>query len=401
MHPFRAILPLLLVVACADASKPAPAFTTRDSLGVTIAENAMATVTASCTVDSVPSLRIGSAEDSEDSYLHRVMGGSRLTDGRIAVVNQGTQEVRWYDSTGALVGRAGREGKGPGEFTDAFLVYRTVGDTLWVGDYSPWQWHLFGPDMKFVRTVVTAPSEINSPDVAAIFDDGQQIFGKSGLGQRANWAMDSVTILRYGPNGALRDTVMGVPSGRKGQTVADPGAIWMGPWFEGAAQVEGTGDRLAVATWNEPELVIYTVGQKVVPSLVIRWTTPDRTVTDSAVAAARAQLAAQYPDISPDMKARLVDPMLDPKRPVAERYPAVTNIVMGKDGRIWVRGRAATDSPRRRWIAFSREGRALCRAELPALEIYEIGSDYLLGHERDSLGVESVVTYRLRDAVTP
>lgn len=398
MHPLRAVLPLLLVVACADAPQPSAAFTSRDSLGVTIAENAMTAVTASCTVDSMPSVRIGSADDSGDTFLHRVMGASRLTDGRIALVNQGTQEVRWYDSTGALVGRAGRAGKGPGEFSDAFLMYRTVGDTLWVGDYPPWQWHLFGPDMKFARTVVTAPSEFDSPNVAAIFDDGQQIFGKADIGRRANWVMDSVTILRYGPNGALRDTVMAVPSGRMGQTVADPSSIWMRPWFEGAAQVEGTGDRLAVATWNEPELVIYKVGQKVVPSLVIRWTTEDRTVTDSAVAAARAQLAAQYPDLSPDMKARMVDPMLDPKRPVAERYPAVTNIVMGKDGRIWVRGRAGTDAPTRPWIAFSPEGRALCRAEWPALEVYEIGRDYLLAHQRDSLGVESVVTYRVRGA---
>lgn len=35
------------------------------------------------------------------------MGGSRLSDGRIAVVNQGTQEVRWYDSAGDSLGAPG------------------------------------------------------------------------------------------------------------------------------------------------------------------------------------------------------------------------------------------------------------------------------------------------------
>jgi hypothetical protein len=394
MRPLCIALPLLFVVACADAPDTGPAFTARDSAGVTIAENVMTAVTASCTLDSTPVLRIGGADDSDAQTLYRVMGGSRLSDGRIALVNQGTQEVRWYDSTGALVGRAGREGRGPGEFQDAFLMYRTAGDTLWVGDYRPWQWHLFGPDMKFVRTVVTSPPEINSPDISAILDDGQQIFGNSAIGERASWAMDSVTITRYAPDGTLRDTVMAVPTGRRGQ-IGDASSVWMRPWFEGHAVVEGSGDRLAVATWNEAELVIYTVADRVTPWRIIRWTTEDRSIPASAVEAARAEFAGKYPDLSPDMKARMVDPMLDPKRPVADRYPAVTRIVMGTDGRIWVRGYAPADAPTRPWTAFSSEGRALCRAAFPALEVYEIGRDYLLAHESDSLGVERVVLYRL------
>ncbi|HET9065517.1 MAG TPA: hypothetical protein VFN22_06850 [Gemmatimonadales bacterium] len=396
MTSIRALLLLLLIVACAGSPDAAPAFVTRDSAGITIAENVMADVTSRCTVDSVPVVRIGGDQDSDDDFLYRVMGTSRLSDGRIAVVNQGTQEVRWYDSTGVLVGRAGRAGRGPGEFTDAFLMVRMPGDTLWVGDYRPWQWHIFGPDMTFVRSVVTTPSEINSPDIYAVFDDGQQVFGTSRIGQRVSWAMDSVTIKRFTPDGILRDTVVSVPTGRLGQTAGE-GSVWMRPWFEGAAQAEGSGDRLAVATWGEPELVIYHVGDQVTPSLIIRWTTADRTVTDSAVTAAREKLANQYPDLSAEMKAQMVDPLISAKRPVAERYPAVTRIVMGTDGRIWVRGYAPSEATTREWIAFSREGRAVCRAELPEVDyLYEIGRDYLLTHERDSLGVERVVEYRLR-----
>lgn len=398
MQPIRTILPLLLITACAGAPDDAAhAFATRDSAGVTIAENELTAVSASCTLDSVPAVRIGGADDSDDQYLYRVMGESRLTDGRIAVVNQGTQEVRWYDSTGTLVGRAGREGKGPGEFQEAFLMFRTPGDTLWVGDYPTWQWHLFGPDMTFARTVVMKPPEINSPDLVAILDDGQQIFGNSGFSRRASWAMDSVALRRYGPGGALRDTVLTVPTGRIGQMVDEPSSIWMRPWFESSAQVEGRGDRLAVATWNEPELMIYQVGSRVVPTLVIRWTTGDRTVTDASVTAAREKLTNQYPNLSPDMKARMIDPMIDPKRPVAERYPAVTGIVMGQDGRIWVRGYAPPEATTREWIAFSAEGRAVCHAQFPEVDyVYEIGRDYLLTHEIDSLGVETAVQYWLR-----
>ncbi len=397
MQPIRTILPLLLIAACAGAPDAAPAFATRDSAGVTIAENVTTTLDARCSLDSVPVVRIGGADDSDDQYLYRVMGGSRLTDGRIAVVNQGTQEVRWYDSTGTLVGRAGREGRGPGEFTNAYLVIRMPGDTLWVGDYGPWQWHLFGPDMKFARTVTMTPTEINGPDHSAIFDDGQQIFGNTNFERLASWAMDSAALRRYGPGGVMRDTIMTVPTGRRGQTVDDPGSVWMRPWFESRAQVEGRGDRLAVATWNEPELVIYQVGFRVVPKLVIRWTTGDRTVTDASVKAAREKAANRYPDLTPEMKSQQVDPIISPKRPVAERYPAVTQIVMGQDGRIWVRGYAPPEATMREWIAFSAEGRAVCRAQFPEVDyVYEIGRDYLLTHELDSLGVETVVQYHLK-----
>ena len=394
--PPRALITILLLTACGGAAE-SPAFATRDSAGITIAENRTEAVSATCRLDADPVVRIGGSDAPEDQFLYRVMGASRLSDGRIAVVNQGTQEVRWYDSTGTLVGRAGREGSGPGEFKEAFLMVRLPGDTLWVGDYRPWQWHLFGPDMTFARSVMMTPAEANSPRVFAIMDDGQQLFGNSGsLGPRAPWAMDSFMVRRYAPTGTLQDTVLAVPAGRMGQTVEAPGAIWMRPWFEGSAHVEGTGDRVAVATWNEPELVLYRVGMALEPTLIVRWTTGDRTIPEDAVRAAREALATRYPDLSPEMQAMMIDPMLDPKRPVADVYPAVTGLVMGRDGRIWVREYAEEGADTRRWLAFSAEGRALCRAEFPAVEVAEIGRDYLLAKTTDALDAEQVVLYRLR-----
>jgi hypothetical protein len=398
MAPLRCLL-LLGLTACSSAQGAPLAFATRDSAGVAVAENAMELVTATCVVDSLPTIRIGGVEDDDDRYLFRSFGGSRLSDGRIAVVNQSTSEVRWYDSTGALVGRSGRQGKGPGEFTDAFLMARLPGDTLWVGDYRPWQWHIFGPDMRFVRTVQNYPTQPNSPGAFAIFDDGQQLFGSEQIAQRVSWAMQYMTIGRYRPDGTLRDTVLTIPTGHIGQTTQDPSAIWMRPWFEGSAELEGRGQRFVVSTWDAPEVTVYEVGEAVTPAMVIRWTTGDRSVSSQAVEEARTREANRYPDLSPEMKHSLLDPLVDPARPVADHYPAVTGLVLGQDGRIWVRGYSPADAPTAPWIAFSSTGQAVCRAELPRLTIYEIGADYVLAHRRNVDGVETVESFVLHGPV--
>jgi hypothetical protein len=51
----------------------------------------------------------------------------------------------------------------------------------------------------------------------------------------------------------------------------------------------------------------------------------------------------------------------------------------------------------RQWMIFDPDGRAIGTVESPAgLHVYSIGSDYLLGVRRDTLGVELVEGYRLR-----
>jgi hypothetical protein len=48
-------------------------------------------------------------------------------------------------------------------------------------------------------------------------------------------------------------------------------------------------------------------------------------------------------------------------------------------------------------MIFDPDGRAIGTVESPAgLHVYSIGSDYLLGVRRDTLGVELVEGYRLR-----
>jgi hypothetical protein len=71
-------------------------------------------------------------------------------------------------------------------------------------------------------------------------------------------------------------------------------------------------------------------------------------------------------------------------------------MIIGRDGRIWVRSHTPTEAMTAEWIGFARTGQALCRARLPRQTISEIGADYVLMYGRDSLGVERVAEFRFR-----
>src|SRR5688500_13596154 len=60
------------------------------------------------TLEPAPLVRIG-ADDGGQS-LHRVAAATRLADGRIAVANGGSHQIRIFGSDGALVRDVGRVG---------------------------------------------------------------------------------------------------------------------------------------------------------------------------------------------------------------------------------------------------------------------------------------------------
>src|SRR5690606_11814210 len=129
-------------------------FAVRDSAGITIVESILDRATPFCTVATEPTVTIGTTDGAPEYQLFRTFGAARLSDGRIAVVNQGSQELRFYDSDGLYLAASGGEGDGPGEFRNAFTLAVLPGDTLWVGELQPWSWEVFAPDGRWVRSVV-------------------------------------------------------------------------------------------------------------------------------------------------------------------------------------------------------------------------------------------------------
>src|SRR5687767_10431206 len=67
-------------------------------------------------VEARPLVDIGAVEAEPMYEFSDVIGVLRLGDGRVAVANMASGEIRFYDRTGKFLHAAGRKGAGPGEF---------------------------------------------------------------------------------------------------------------------------------------------------------------------------------------------------------------------------------------------------------------------------------------------
>ena len=86
--------------------------------------------------------------------------------------------------------------------------------------------------------------------------------------------------------------------------------------------------------------------------------------------------------------------MVSQDRPVADFFPALSWVIIGRDGRIWVR---QYDRPRedRGWLAFDSDGEFVCHmARLPA-SVEEFGEDYVILLGESEFGAETVQVHSL------
>src|SRR5690606_4738638 len=104
-----------LAVGCGAGEGPASGtpIAERDSAGIAVVDNDLLRLTDRCALEAEPRVVIGTATGAPEYQLYRVFGATRLRDGRIALVNQGSQELRFYDADGRFLHAAGSEGEGP------------------------------------------------------------------------------------------------------------------------------------------------------------------------------------------------------------------------------------------------------------------------------------------------
>ncbi|MDX1394917.1 MAG: hypothetical protein R3195_11010 [Gemmatimonadota bacterium] len=395
----------------------------RDSAGIRIVENVTATA-ARCSVSAAPTLDIGMIEGPQEYQLYRVFDAATLSDGRIAVVNQGSDEIRVYSPDGIFQHSFGSQGEGPGEFRQVFRVWLGAADTLIVGDYRPYRFSFFTPEGEYIRSVQPEPVYVNNPNSLGTMSDGTYVFAYDDprLPEReGEWVDVTQEVILHDASGAMIDTLAVLPYGRVGWTDLELRSAGR-PLFEAVSHVAAGGDRLVIGRGVERELEVFELradeplesappGTTPTPRIdlgrpgsIIRWSGPDRTVTDADVEEYRRLLREAAADADSDLGRRFIEAELSADRPVAERFPPHAAVELGAGGEIWVQqsaGVAAYDpnrEPRTEWLVFDRAGRLECRVTLPfarSYDIFELGADHVLGKFEDDLGVEHVRRYAL------
>jgi hypothetical protein len=101
-------------------------------------------------VAAEPDVSIGVVDGAPEYQMHQVVGAVRLADGRIAVMNAGSGQLRIYAADGTFISSHGRPGAGPGEFRRASRMH-VKGDTLVVYDDGLRRLSLHGLSGAFIE----------------------------------------------------------------------------------------------------------------------------------------------------------------------------------------------------------------------------------------------------------
>lgn len=399
------ILLLLPLAACEGAGGESSAgFAVRDSAGIHIAES---TAPAwrdgqGWTLSAEPTLDLGVVEGAPEYQFTRVTGAQRLADGRIAVANGGSQEIRFYDAAGKYLRAIGGQGGGPGEFRGLGAIQLLRGDSIFAFDVMQQRLSYFSPEGDFLRSAqLERAPDGGTPFATGALRDGSvvaRVIGTAG-GATEGLQRRSETYYHYSGDGKMLDTVsVRGGSERFVQTRSGGGEVMsmsiMTPLF-GHTQLAAVNGERAVFGDNESyELAVYTP-DGALERLVRRPQAP-RPVTDDALEAL--------------LKTRL-DRVSDPARrqsmersyreiPHPSTMPSYEAVFLDDAGNLWVHDFEPTPSTPPRWTVFDPEGRMLGSVALPdRFRPMQIGSDFVLGVWSDDLDVQHVRMYRLEKPV--
>ena len=382
---------LTALAACGDEAQPDFSVTVSDSAGIRIVQNVLSEPIPTCPV-SGPEVTIGRLDGPEEYQLYRVFGARRLRDGRIVLMNRGSNELRFYDSTGVFLSRVGREGDGPGEFRRGDGIWVTTGDTLWVGDlHPPWGYHLFDLSGEWQRTVQPEPPQLFDPFLVVVLEDGSSVTAEFVIRARTpTLSLQEVTATLHSPNGELVDTVGVYPMGRYARLGEGLASIAVRPFFEATTSLDGAGRRIYAGDGSEAEVTVFElVDGRVRLASKVRWTPGDRTIREADVRAVKETMIQGSDGLPP----AVLETMLN--RPVADRFPAFSRIVANRSGGFWVqRYPRPTNGEANHWLSFDTDGQFICEISLPPVRIVDLGSDYLLAVRTTELDVEQIVMYR-------
>lgn len=127
-------------------------------------------------------LRIGSETADSPDLFGRLAGLEVLADGRIAVLEAQTQQVRIFGPDGTHLATFGGEGEGPGEFKHPLGMMRDAQDRLWVADVSNARMSIMDATAGFQRSFPLHLMRFGFMWNGVIMNDGRMIKWSLTLG---------------------------------------------------------------------------------------------------------------------------------------------------------------------------------------------------------------------------
>lgn len=386
-----------VVGACApDQPSEAPDTGTRmrDSTGVVIVESSGPRwgPDTAWRLEQEPTLSIG-VVDGLPEYQFTSVRDAKFVEEMLVVTDGRTGEVRYYDSQGQHLGSIGGTGAGPGEFgTTASMQLCALGDgSVAVTDDVRGRFHVASRSREFVSTVSLPSGSGGRPlwPRGCLFGGSWIVQGKTHrrTDGPATYSSHSIHLVEEG--GRVTEELLRL----NGYTT-----WWNATREEDILVPFSTRDEV-VSSGLEVVVVRTTEGQ-------LEWWTREGRLTRIArrMDGSRVTTASQIDEVAQSSieaassaeARRAWSNFFDEDLPLAEFVPMYQHAHTDPHGNVWAQRYRVPEETADQRDVFGPDGVWLGVVAMPpGLLVEDIGSDYILGMERDSLDVQMVRLYRI------
>lgn len=407
------LLACISLTACDIGERSSASTLVWDSAGIQVVENLHVPeqVAVVWEIDPEPAVRIGTIDGPETEQLFGVRGAVRLSDGRVAVLNAGTQELRYYSADGSHLASVGGRGAGPGEFQAAGRMRRLAEDTIVVWDAARQTQSWFGPEGQFIRSRLAqrgqweglfGPDRVT--DVLTPLPDGSLLLRVRSLLLEAplGWNRPALGLARTDPDDLSDVDSLGWYLGLEHYNVGTESQPLMRsvPYFARTTHIAAGGKpmRIFVGGMEDQDTNGYDIDVfRPDGSLerIIRHAIPRQGVRDEDLELARENERRTY-ESSPVQRSEEWIAEQVSALPTPETVPPHAELLVDADGNLWVQEWNASPSTRRHYRIFAPDGAFQGLVECPeGLRIFEAGSDYVLGIWRDESDVEFIQVHQV------
>lgn len=336
-------------------------------------------------IASEPATTIGTEGNPPAEFFH-VVGGCRLSDGRIAVANGGSSEIRVFDATGRHVVSMGGPGNGPGEFGDLAALFCHA-DTLVAFDQSNERVSAFTPGGDLIRSLNLryTTGSASLPILEGVFADGTLLESRLSLvpaNVQAGVVTRTVTLYDLAWSGEER----AVTEARREEHASSLGIVPLPfsvpPAFAAAGAsvwiLLPQAGRLARFARAGDSIGVLNLGAGVAVSDSLK-----HAYRDWRLANARGPFRKRVSELVSTM-------------PFPGRMPAYSRLLVDAAGILWLQRYRPLDDGPIRWDVFDSTGTRRTELGVPdQLRILDIGFDYVLGTSLSDVGVSQVRIYEL------
>ncbi len=352
-----------------------------------------------------PSFSVGGMSEDPDYQLFDARGATRLSDGRVAILNGGTSQIRFYGPDGTHLMDVGGEGDGPGEFRYMASMVPLPGDTLLITSQTPgFSW--VSPDGEVVRSQrfnifgvridcrISEGNFVTLPDATTMARYDDNFYGSECPTSPPNPWRQSALLAHVDPIEESWDTIAIVPGTERNSPNYRV--------FGHEALVAVATDGIYAHDTDSDVILKLSLGGDTL-AVLPRPFSP-RPVPDSARTATVREFQRNGETIRGN-------PYLYP-----EMLPAVGRLIASRDGNLWVMAYPEVAEPQTTnrfshsyyrygppeggsWMVLNDQGETLAEIRTPpGFFPMEITSDYMLGIERDEFDVETIVIYPIEGA---